>query len=273
MRITRPARAPAEAQAAPVEGPLTATDLEKRLQELEAERVQMFALIDILQDIAGGLNFVDILSTITRRLGETFGLDRCSAFLAEPGGSSARLVASYEDPSIRNYMVDLKRYPEIARALQSGETVFIADAQSDPSLKHIRAELVNRKVKTITVIPITWRRVSIGALFLRTFKDSPPFTDADLQFCHVVAEVTARALRMAHRYERMVKRQGDASDRARRAERERVALVAYLNRLLSTFSQRTGPWTEGQLGDTAAGELERLVGLTIAVIEEEGKGS
>ena len=170
-------------------------------------------------------------------------------------------------------MVDLKRYPEIKRALESGETVFIADAQTDPSLKHIKAELVSRKVKTITVIPITWRKVSIGALFLRTFKDGALFTEADLQFCHVVAEVTARALRMAHRYERMVRRQSDTSDRARRAERERVALVSYLNRLLSAFSSRTGPWTEGQLGDTAAEELERLVGLTMAVIEEEGKGT
>ena len=273
MRMTRPARAPADAPAELPPEQLTSAELLSRIQELEAERARMFALIDILQDIAGGLNFVDILSIITRRLGETFGLDRCSAFLAEPGGASARLVASYEDPSIRNYMVDLKRYPEIAQALKSGETVFIADAQADQSLKHVRADLVARKVKTITVIPITWRKVSIGALFLRTFKDGPLFSEADIQFCHVVAEVTARALRMAHRYERLLKRQGDTSDRARQAERERVAIVAYLHRLLSAFSARTGPWTEGQLGETAAGELERLVGLTMAVIEEEGKRS
>jgi two-component system cell cycle response regulator len=271
--MTKPARAPADETAPEQTTPTSPAELEQRVRELEAERRHLLAMFEILQDVAGGLNFVDIMSTITRRLGETFGLDRCSAFLSEPGGNTARLVSSYEDPSIRNYMVDLKRYPEIRRALETGETVFIADAQTDPALKHIRAELVTRNVKTITVIPITWRKVSIGALFLRTFRDGPAFTDADIQFCHVVAEVTARALRMAHRYERMVKRQSDVSDRAQRAERERVALVAYLNRLLSAFASRTGPWTDGQLGETAAEELERLVGLTMAVIEEEGKGS
>ena len=39
-----------------------------------------------------------------------------------------RLVASYEDPTIRNLIVDLNRYPELKRAFESGETVFIPDA-------------------------------------------------------------------------------------------------------------------------------------------------
>ena len=66
-----------------------------------------------------------------------------------------RLVASYEDPTIRNYVVDLDRYPELKKAMQSGETVFIPDAANDPSLRHVKGELINRRVKSITVVPIT----------------------------------------------------------------------------------------------------------------------
>src|SRR3990172_3710110 len=112
--------------------------LEARIQELEQERKHLLAIIEILEEISGTLHFVDILQTITRKLGESFGLDRCSIFLAERGGRTARLVASYEDPSIRNYIVDLERYPELKRALRSGETVFIPDASADPNLKHIQ---------------------------------------------------------------------------------------------------------------------------------------
>ena len=97
--------------------------LQARLTALEQERKHLLAVIEILQDVGGSL-----------RLGETFGLDRCSIFLAERGGGSVRLVASYEDPGIRNYVVDLDRYPELRRALQTGETVFIADAATDPQL-------------------------------------------------------------------------------------------------------------------------------------------
>ena len=106
--------------------------LQARLDALEQERKHLLAVIEILQEIAGSLHFVDIVQSVTRRLGETFGLDRCSIFLAERGGETVRLVASYEDPGIRNYVVDLDRYPELRRALETGETVFIPDAADRP---------------------------------------------------------------------------------------------------------------------------------------------
>src|SRR5437867_6125085 len=121
--------------------------LTTRVAELERERRHLLAIVEILKELSTSLHFTDILQTIARKLGEAFGLDRCSIFLAERGGESVRLVASYEDPTIRNYVVDLERYPELKRAMQSGETVFIADAASDPSLKHVKGEFISRRVK------------------------------------------------------------------------------------------------------------------------------
>src|SRR5207237_846036 len=138
--------------------------LEARVAELERERKHLLAIIEILKEVSTSLHFIDILQGIARKLGEAFGLDRCSIFLAERGGRSVRLVASYEDPTIRNYVVDLERYPELKRAMQSGETVFIPDAANDPSLKHIKGELISRRVKAITVVPITWRGGAEGLL-------------------------------------------------------------------------------------------------------------
>src|SRR3989442_9824990 len=84
---------------------------------------------------------IDILQAIARKLGEAFGLDRCSIFLTERGGKSVRLVASYEDPTIRNYLGDLDRYPELRRAIQGGEKGFIPDAAAHPSPNPIKSEL------------------------------------------------------------------------------------------------------------------------------------
>src|SRR5438105_3933560 len=192
--------------------------LEARVAELERERKHLLAIIEILKEVSTSLHFIDILQGIARKLGEAFGLDRCSIFLAERGGRSVRLVASYEDPTIRNYVVDLERYPELKRAMQGGETVFIPDAATDPSLKHVKGELINRNVKSITVVPITWRGVAIGAIFLRTFRDGPTFSDEDVRFVQVVAALTAQALRNAHRYERLAQRQQETGETVRRME-------------------------------------------------------
>jgi hypothetical protein len=60
--------------------------LQARVQALEQERKHLLAVIEILQEIGGTLQFGDIVQSVALRLGETFGLDRCSIFLAERGG-------------------------------------------------------------------------------------------------------------------------------------------------------------------------------------------
>jgi GAF domain-containing protein len=246
--------------------------LAARVGELERERRHLLAVIEILKEISSSLHFIDILQAIARKLGEAFGLDRCSIFLAERGGKSVRLVASYEDPTIRNYVVDLERYPELKRAMQGGETVFIPDAANDPTLRHVKNELIDRNVKSITVVPINWRGVAIGAIFLRTYRNGPTFSDEDVRFVQVVAQLTAQALRNAHRYERLAQRQSETDDSLRRMELERVALLAFLRRLLDAFGGREGAWAEAQLPRASADELDRLVGVAMAVIQEEAKG-
>ena len=267
MTTTEPSPAPAPPDAAPL--------LASRIVELERERDRLITILDILSEISGTLHFVDILQTIARRLGETFGLDRSSIFLADSGGRTVRLVASYEDPSIRNLVVDLARYPEIQRAMESGETVFIADATADLSLQHVKGALTRRKVKSITVVPIKYRGAAIGCIFLRTFKDGEPLSESDIRFTQTVADLTAKALRNAHRYESLIKRtrgvQADAEG-AHRADIQRVALVAYLQKLLEAFARHDRAVIEQLLPDTSTAELQRLVGVTMAVLAEEAKG-
>lgn len=242
--------------------------LQARVETLEQEKRHLLAVVEILQEIAGSLHFVDVVQAVTRRLGEAFGLDRCSIFLAERGGETVRLVASYEDPSIRNYVVDLARYPELRRALETGQTVFIPDVASDPALRHAHDALASRRVKNITVIPITWRGAAIGAIFLRTFRDGPAFTEADVHFCQVVASLTAKALRNAHRFERLQLRRGE-DPVGRAADRERAALVGFLRRLLEGFAAKEEPWGEGALARASTAEVDRLVGVAMTVLSQE----
>jgi GAF domain-containing protein len=238
--------------------------LQARVAALEAERKHLLAVIEILQEIGGTLHFADIVQSVALRLGETFGLDRCSIFLAERGGRRVRLVASYEDPGIRNYVVDLERYPELARALETGETVFIGDVASDPALFPARGALAARRVKTITVIPISWRGSAIGAIFLRTFRDGPAFSAGDLQFCQVVANLTAKALRNAHRFERLQERRGEGGE-LRKREREHAALIGFLRQLLEGYPSLSARGDEH--GGSA--EIERLVDVARAVLNQE----
>ena len=246
-------------------GPADETSvLRERVAELERERDHLVAVVDILTEISASLHFTDILRTIARKLGETFGLDRCSIYLAGDA-QSVRLVATYEDPTVGNLIVDLDRYPELKRAFQSGETVFIPDASVHPMYQGVELVAALRNVRSIVVVPIRWRGTVIGA--------SAPFADRDVRFCQVIASLTANALRNAHRFETLLTGQKAQEQEKRRSELQRITLVAFVRRLLDRYTNAEDHmWAETLLPAHADEELERLVTVAMEVISEEAKG-
>lgn len=249
------------------------SQLRSQVSSLTRERDQLLAVVDILQEISSTLHFSEILQRIARKLGDMFGLDRSSIFLAGDGGAQVRLVATYEDPSLRNLVVDLDRYPELRQAFDSGETVFIPDAMNDPMLSQVRENLDLRNVRSIVVVPVRWRTSVIGAIFLRTERGSVPFSDSDIEFCQVIASLVATALRNAHRYESLQRENGDRIARERRAELERIAMMAFLRRLFDRYATSDDHvWAETLLPRASDEELDRLVSVTMKVVQEEAAG-
>ena len=250
------------------------TALRARVGELQRERDQLTAIVDILEEISSSLHFVDILQSIARKLGETFGLDRCAIFLSAEH-DEVRLIASYEDPTIRNLVVDLNRYPELKRAFESGETVFIPDAANEPMLRSAKAALAMRNVRAIVVVPIRWEGAVIGAIFLRTLREEQnarPFSESDVRFCQTVASLTAKALRNAHRFESLMRAQSDVSQAKRRAELQRIAMIGFLRRLLDAYG-RDGEHSLAETGlpDAASEELQRLVREVMHLVGDEAE--
>jgi GAF domain-containing protein len=247
--------------------------LRLRVEELARERDQLLAAVDILQEISSSLHFTEILQGIARRLGDLFGLDRCSIYLAGDAAAEVRLVATYEDPALRNLVVDLDRYPELRQAFDSGQTVFIPDAASEPMLAAVRSTLDDRSVRSVVVVPVRWRTNVIGAVFLRTERGATPFTESDIRFCEMIASLTAKALRNAHRFESVRRASSDVAERERQAALERIALIAFLRRLLERYA--TSPehvWAETLLARASDEELGRLTTVAMEVISDEAKG-
>ncbi|GMV11015.1 MAG TPA: GAF domain-containing protein [Gemmatimonadaceae bacterium] len=250
-----------------------AVRLRERIDDLTRERDQLLVVVDLQRELGSSLQVAEVLQRIARRLGELFGLDRSSIYLAGEGNREVHLVATYEDPTLSNLAIDLDRYPELAHAFTSGQTVFIRDVQVDPRLERVREALDLRSVRSIVVVPIRWRTAVIGAIVLRTERGSTPFSDRDIQFCEVIASLAARALRNAHRFER-VQRAEDAEDaRRRRLEMERIAFVGFIRRLVARYARSEDQlWAETLLPRESDEELDRLVSVALQVIAEESKG-
>ena len=247
--------------------------LQARVEELTRERDQMAVALDIMQEVSSSLHFTEILQRIARRLGDLFGLDRCSIYLAGDVAEEVRMVATFENPELGNLVVDLSRYPELKRAFESGQTVFIPEATRDPILERVWGTLDDRAVRSIVVVPVRWRTNVIGAIFLRTDQGSTAFSESDVRFCEMIASLTAKALRNAHRFGSLKRANSEQVERDRRAALERIALIAFLRRLLERYATSAEHlWAETLLARASDEELDRLTSVALQVITEEARG-
>jgi hypothetical protein len=89
----------------------------------------------------------------------------------------------------------------------------------------------------------------------------------------VIASLTANALRNAHRFEAAVRDEQEAQVTSRRGELQRIALIAFVRRLIDRYTNAEDHmWAETLLATHADEELERLVSVAMEVISEEAKG-
>ena len=104
-------------------------------------------------------------------------------------------------------------------------------------------------------------------------REAEPFSEADVRFCQTVASLTAKSLRNAHRFETLLTGQKSQEQEKRRSELQRITLVAFVRRLLDSYTNAEDHmWAETLLPGHADEELERLVTVAMEVISEEAKG-
>src|ERR1051325_2028297 len=86
------------------------------------------------------------------------------------GAEGGTIKAASEDPMLQSLLVDLTRYPEVQRALKTGEALLIREAQSDPLYEGVS----NPSTTSSLVLPFSLRGERAGVFFLRTGEGDPP---------------------------------------------------------------------------------------------------
>jgi len=170
-------------------------------EELKQSRRDLTALLNVTRSLTSTLDSKEILYLIVKKISEVIDVARCSIVRIDPDSRYGIVVASHEDPAVRDIKIDLGRYPEVKKALQTKETVLIRDIRKDPLMAKVRRYLEKVRFDSIMVIPVIYREEVIGTLLLRTSRAGEGFKEEDVRFCRVVANVAAGALYNAYLYE------------------------------------------------------------------------
>ncbi|MGH7338350.1 MAG: diguanylate cyclase, partial [Myxococcota bacterium] len=168
-------------------------------------------LFDIFQDVSSALRAEEIFQTLVRRVGQAFSLSHCSFVLTSPGEEQGRVVAVYENPSIRDLRVELERYPEILEAIRTEHPVVIQDVHEHPLFESIRrrwgSQQIEVNVQAAVALPVFVQGRAAGVFFLRTERGDPQLRPQDVSFANTIAQAAARVLENEERRSAIYRRQ------------------------------------------------------------------
>ncbi len=174
----------------------------RELNKARAEARSRNELVSILREVTASLKPEEIYQILVRRVATGLRIARCSVVLAREGDVDGTVVAAFENPNLRDLRVSLDKYPEIRRALQTGETVLVADVDTDPLYREVLATLAagstDNRTRSVIALPFALKKRTAGVFFLRTTADDPPLNRLDLGFAEQVIETAVTALEKAY---------------------------------------------------------------------------
>jgi two-component system NtrC family sensor kinase len=160
---------------------------------------ELRALLEITDAVTGTLDVHKVMHAIVDRVGEEVKADRCSILLVDEKLSTCFVLAASDNPEADRLEIDLHKYPEIRKAIETREPVVIEDVDRDPLVDSVREFIVERGYRSLLVLPMVFGKEVLGTLFLRALRGRP-FTPGEIRFCKVAAGASANALKNALLY-------------------------------------------------------------------------
>ncbi|HSB54529.1 MAG TPA: diguanylate cyclase [Gemmatimonadales bacterium] len=214
----------------------------RELNQARAEARTRSEMVDILQEVTASLKPDEIYHILVRRVARGLKISKCSLIFATPGEEEATVVASYENPMLRNLRIGLNRYPEIRRALDTRQTVLVTDVATDPLYAQARteweAEGFQVPTRSAIAIPFVMKDQRAGVFFLRTTEEDTPLNHSDVAFAEQVIKAASQALDKAYDLESAV------------LGREQMKQLAETDPLTETYNRRA-------LAEKLVQEIER----------------
>jgi two-component system, cell cycle response regulator len=174
------------------------------LDILNREKEDLQAIVELTDLVSSTLNPKQVLDIVVRKVSETINLKRCSFFSIGIGKQKyAEVMSSSDSIGTQKIKVDLKKYPEIRRALSSRKTIIVKNAQKDPLMKEVKSLIAPLNIRSIIAVPVIFRDEVIGTLVLSTTKAGQTFKKREIRLFVALANASANALYNAFLYEHL----------------------------------------------------------------------
>lgn len=163
----------------------------------ELEFKDLLLLLELSETISAIRNPMTILRLIVEKMSTIIDVARCSIVSIDSHGELL-VKASSDLNETQEIRLQLDKYPEIRKSLESKQPVIINQVKNDPVMDSVRDLIGDISYNSIVVIPIIKKESIIGTFFLRTASPlEDGITERIYKVCQLVANISANALENA----------------------------------------------------------------------------
>ncbi|MBI5587859.1 MAG: diguanylate cyclase [Deltaproteobacteria bacterium] len=171
-------------------------------RELEEDKRTLETIVDITGALSATLDSSEVLSVIVNKVAAVMEAVRCSIVLIVKD-DEGYVLASHEDPSVRELRIDLSRYPEIKEVISKKVPLALGDITNHPLMSGVKKNIKELEGMSVLIVPIVFNDEVLGTLFLRTRRREGGYTRTEIDFCRVVANSSFHALKNARLFEKI----------------------------------------------------------------------
>ncbi len=171
-------------------------------RELEEDKRTLETILAVTNAVGATLDPSEVLNIIVNKVAGITDALRCSIVLITKE-DEGYVLASHENPALRELKLDLSKYPEIKKVMATKTPLFIDDMVNHPLLAAVREHIKPLKGVSALIVPIVFNDEVLGTLFLRARRKENGFSQKELDFCQIVANSSYHALKNARLFEKV----------------------------------------------------------------------
>ena len=167
------------------------------------------AMLDILEEISNiictPLSCEEILQLTVEKLATYIDVSRCSIISIPEGSTQAEVVATFEDRRLKGLTIDLHKYPEIRKAVETRGVVMVEDVSAEPLLSEVKEQLQSLGIRSLFVSPIMDKNRLFGTLYLRICKKEGHLIPQEATLCQIVSNLISKVFSDKHYMEELMR--------------------------------------------------------------------
>lgn len=160
------------------------------------------ALLSVSESVTASLDVVQILRQVAGKIIEFLqDVLSCSVALVQEDARSGYIMASSDDPNLSGLRIFLDKYTEVQEVLATARPLFMDSRVQERIVVDVLAQGGSERFNTTLAVPLMIERRVVGVMVVRLARTLPGIAPAEVEFCQLVANLTAPALKHAQQFD------------------------------------------------------------------------